>query len=114
MYKRELDSLIGIKKLPNFILLRSSDEFLNRFYSKQILHIWGGDNIYNAFFDEYDFAIMIYLNNKGNISPKVLALDAFIVEFFGKSSHAAQSPWTGKNALNAVRLLFDSVDELFF
>ena len=55
MYKRELDSLIGIKKLPNFILLRSSDEFLNRFYSKQILHIWGGDNIYNAFFDEYDF-----------------------------------------------------------
>lgn len=55
MYKRELDSLIGIKKVPNFILLRSDDEFLNRFYSKQILKLWNSTNIYNAFFDEYDF-----------------------------------------------------------
>ncbi|NLK66235.1 MAG: hypothetical protein GX282_02040 [Campylobacteraceae bacterium] len=55
MYKRELDSLIGVRKVPNFILLRSSDEFLNRFYSRQILHLWGSDNIYNAFFDEYEF-----------------------------------------------------------
>lgn len=66
--------------------------------------------VQDGVFDEYDFAIMIHLNNKSAVSARILALDAFTVEFFGKSSHAAQSPWKGRNALNAVRLLFDSVD----
>lgn len=41
---------------------------------------------------------------------KSLALDAYEFEFFGKPAHAAASPWDGNNALNALRLLFDSVD----
>lgn len=61
-------------------------------------------------FDDYDFVIMIHLNSENGIKLKLIALDGLKIEFFGKSSHAAQKPWEGKNALNAVRLLFDSVD----
>lgn len=61
-------------------------------------------------FDGYDFAIMIHMNNNSYMYSKSLALDAYEFEFFGKPAHAAASPWEGNNALNALRLLFDSVD----
>ncbi len=61
-------------------------------------------------FDGYDFAIMIHMNNNSYMYSKSLALDAYEFEFFGKPAHAAASPWDGNNALNALRLLFDSVD----
>jgi metal-dependent amidase/aminoacylase/carboxypeptidase family protein len=49
----------------------------------------------------------------GNFTlPETLALDALQVEFFGKPSHAAAAPWEGKNALDALILLFNSINTL--
>lgn len=61
-------------------------------------------------FDKYDFAIMIHMFNANAIFTNFLALDAYDFEFTGKPAHAAFAPWEGVNALNAIRLLFDSID----
>lgn len=61
-------------------------------------------------FNGYDFAIMIHMSNNNYIYSKSLALDGYEFVFRGKPAHAAASPWEGNNALNALRLLFDSVD----
>lgn len=61
-------------------------------------------------FDQYDFAILVHPNNFSAPSANLLALDSAIYDFCGKASHAAAAPWEGNNALNAARLLFDSVD----
>ncbi|NLY03361.1 MAG: hypothetical protein GXZ15_00720 [Campylobacter sp.] len=55
MYKRELDALIYAKKLPNFILLRSRDAFLNELYTEEILNYWNAENLYSVYPSEYDF-----------------------------------------------------------
>lgn len=55
MYKRELEALIFAHKLPNFILLRSKDEFVNELYAKEILHYWRAENLYTVYQNEYDF-----------------------------------------------------------
>lgn len=62
-------------------------------------------------FDQYDFAIMIHMNNNINsVYTRFLALDGLEFQFTGKPSHAAASPWEGKNALNAVQLMFHAID----
>lgn len=61
-------------------------------------------------FDGYDFAIMIHMASENYIYNKSLALDSYEFKYIGKPAHAAASPWSGRNALNATRLLFDSVD----
>lgn len=61
-------------------------------------------------FDKYDFAIMIHMFNKNAVFTNFLALDAYDFEFTGKPAHAAASPWEGRNALNALRLMFDAID----
>jgi len=62
-------------------------------------------------FDQYDFAIMIHMNNNKNyVYTGFLALDGLEFQFTGKPSHAAASPWEGKNALNAVQLMFHAID----
>lgn len=64
----------------------------------------------NGVFNGYDFAIMIHMSNINTVYRKTLALDSYEFEFTGKPAHAAASPWDGRNALNAIRLLFDAVD----
>lgn len=61
-------------------------------------------------FDDYDFAAMVHMNGHSTLDMKFIALDGMIFEFRGQSAHAAAAPEKGRNALNAVRLLFDSVD----
>lgn len=63
-------------------------------------------------FNEYDLAIMIHMSDKNAVYTQYLALDAYEIEFTGKPAHAAGAPWEGRNALNALRLTFDSVDML--
>ena len=61
-------------------------------------------------FDQYDFAILVHPNHFSAPGANLLALDSAIYDFYGKASHGAAAPWEGINALNAARLLFDSVD----
>ena len=61
-------------------------------------------------FDQYDFAILVHPNHFSASGANLLALDSAIYDFYGKASHGAAAPWEGINALNAARLLFDSVD----
>lgn len=39
----------------------------------------------------------------------MLALDSFVVEFFGKSAHAGLAPWEGINAVDALMQGFTNV-----
>lgn len=56
-------------------------------------------------FDCYDFAMMIHMETGKTYSNyEFMALDAFRVRFKGVSTHAAASPWCGKNALDAATL----------
>lgn len=64
----------------------------------------------NSIFDGYDFAIMMHMHNKNFVYSGTLALDAYDFEFTGHPAHAAAAPWEGRNALNAIRLMFDAVD----
>lgn len=68
--------------------------------------------VQNGVFDQYDFAIMIHLDNKNRSAVKTLCIMDLKVDFFGKSSHAASAPWEGRNALNGVQLFFHAVDML--
>lgn len=61
-------------------------------------------------FNDYDYAIMIHMYNDNVVNSRFLALNAIKVEFFGKTTHAAASPWEGRNALNAMQLFFHAVD----
>jgi amidohydrolase len=61
-------------------------------------------------FNEYDYAIMIHMFNRNMVNAKFLALNSYRIEFFGKTTHAAASPWEGKNALNAAQLFFHATD----
>lgn len=64
-------------------------------------------------FDGCDFAMMIHSCGGKNFSyTRTLAMDAIEFTFTGQTSHAAASPWEGRNALNALRLFFDAVDLL--
>jgi len=63
-------------------------------------------------FDPYDLAIMIHMADRNRVRARFLAMDALEFTFTGKASHAAASPWEGKNALNGVQLMFHAVDML--
>jgi amidohydrolase len=63
-------------------------------------------------FDDVDFALMAHPFHAYEKSGHSLAMDALQFEFFGKSAHAAASPHEGINALDAVLLLFQSINAL--
>lgn len=63
-------------------------------------------------FNDLDAALMVHPYSNNYSVPETLALDALQVEFFGKTSHAAAAPWEGKNALDALLLLFNSINAL--
>lgn len=61
-------------------------------------------------FDEYEFAAMVHMNDINLSQVHFSAIDGMVLEFKGRPSHAAFAPEAGRNALNAARLFFDSVD----
>lgn len=61
-------------------------------------------------FDGYDFAAMVHMGGVSTIEVEFIALDGLAFRFKGQAAHAARSPQKGRNALNAIRLFFDSVD----
>lgn len=64
-------------------------------------------------FEGVSLALMIHCNSRDNfVRYRSLALDPIKFTFHGKTAHAAGSPWDGLNALNAVQLLFHSIDML--
>ncbi|MCR8631759.1 M20 family metallopeptidase [Paenibacillus radicis (ex Xue et al. 2023)] len=63
-------------------------------------------------FDDVDFALMAHPFYAYEKSGQSLAMDAIQFEFFGKAAHAAASPYEGVNALDAVLLLFQSINHL--
>jgi amidohydrolase len=64
-------------------------------------------------FDDADFAMMVHAA-AGVTRPvyRALALVPMQFGFKGLTAHAASSPWEGRNALNAVQLLFHALDML--
>lgn len=62
------------------------------------------------YFDDFSYAIMIHMYDKNQASTKLMALDTFTFEFFGKPSHAAACPWEGKNAVNGMTLFIHALD----
>ncbi|CAG7628552.1 M20 family metallopeptidase [Paenibacillus allorhizosphaerae] len=63
-------------------------------------------------FDDVDFALMAHPYHMYEKSGESLAMDAIQFEYFGKAAHAAASPHEGINALDAVLLLFQSINAL--
>jgi len=61
-------------------------------------------------FDGYDFAAMVHMGGINTVEVDFIALDGMTFQFKGRPAHAARNPQAGRNALNAARLLFDSVD----
>lgn len=74
---------------------------------------WGGGKVQlqrKGAFDDYDFAAMVHMMNSNLAKMNFYALDGMKFVFKGSPAHAAACPEKGRNALNAVRLLFDSTD----
>jgi len=64
-------------------------------------------------FDGLDLALMIHSGNDDCVVRyRCLAMDGIEFRFKGKASHAAASPWEGRNALNGAQLFFHAIDML--
>jgi len=63
-------------------------------------------------FSQVDAALMIHPHDDNYVRTESLAMDAIQVSYFGHPSHAAASPWEGKNALDGLILLFTSLNAL--
>ncbi len=64
-------------------------------------------------FDGLDLALMIHSDNDDcRVRYRCLAMDGIEFTFRGKASHAAASPWEGRNALNGAQLFFHAIDML--
>lgn len=56
-----------------------------------------------------DFCMMLHPSGMSGVYSKCLALDSFLVEYFGRSSHAGASPFEGVNALDGLMQSFNNV-----
>lgn len=63
-------------------------------------------------FDDVDLALMAHPFHRYEQSGSSLAMDALQFEYYGKSAHAAANPQDGVNALDALLLLFNSLNAL--
>lgn len=61
-------------------------------------------------FDDFSYVIMIHMYDKNQAYAKFMALDTYTFEFYGKPTHAAASPWEGKNAVNGMTLFIHALD----
>ncbi len=63
-------------------------------------------------FVEYDVAMMAHPFEENASSMRTMALDCRVYEFFGKPSHAANAPYAGINALDAMINFFNMINAL--
>ncbi|MEG0156230.1 MAG: M20 family metallopeptidase [Anaerovoracaceae bacterium] len=63
-------------------------------------------------FDDLDIVMQAHLEEKTDIMAPALAMDSLEFSFKGKPAHAAQFPYEGINALDAVQLTFAGVNAL--
>lgn len=64
-------------------------------------------------FDGVDLGMMIHCDcGRTLVQYRSLAMDALEFTFTGQPSHAAHSPWDGRNALNGLQLFFHALDML--
>ncbi len=63
-------------------------------------------------FDDMALAVMVHCSSGIGSQPQMdlFSLRCIDVEFFGRSAHAAESPWKGQNALTAARKYMDLLD----
>ena len=66
----------------------------------------------NGAFDGLDAGLMFHGGSKNNTKLIVLAVDGLEFSYKGKAAHAAAAPHEGINALDAVILLFTSINAL--
>jgi amidohydrolase len=71
-----------------------------------------GTMIKKGAFDGIDAALMFHGGCRNNTKLIVLAVDGLEFSFKGKAAHAAAAPWDGINALDAVIMLFNSINAL--
>lgn len=71
-----------------------------------------GIMIRNGAFDKIDAGIMFHGGCKNNTNLIVLAVDGLEFTYRGKAAHAAAAPHEGINALDAVIMLFNSINAL--
>lgn len=60
-------------------------------------------------FDDVDVALQIHPSDRTNAEVACLAISEVGVTFHGKLAHASADPWLGKNALDAIVLLYTMV-----
>ncbi|CAF1359437.1 unnamed protein product, partial [Didymodactylos carnosus] len=70
------------------------------------------DLINGGYYKSVDMNIMAHPSRYSSAFIPYRAITKFEVEYFGKSAHAAISPWNGRNALDALILAFNSVSAL--
>ncbi|MCM3746938.1 M20 family metallopeptidase [Paenibacillus pasadenensis] len=109
--------LIGVMSMGAAILLKSVIEYTGgkiRVYGTPAEETSGGKVTMSdaGLFDDCGFALMAHPYHSHERSGKSLALDALQFDYFGKTAHAAASPHLGVNALDAVIMLFNSVNAL--
>ena len=63
----------------------------------------------DGLFDGIDAALLFHPCDRSHVESRALASEDVEVVFTGLQSHAASDPWLGKNALDALILLFTSV-----
>jgi amidohydrolase len=63
----------------------------------------------DGLFDGLDAALLYHPCDRSHVESKALASEDVEVVYRGLQSHAAADPWRGKNALDALILLFTSV-----
>lgn len=63
----------------------------------------------DGLFDGLDAALLYHPSDKDHVEIELLASEDIEVTFSGRSSHAAADPWLGRNALDALVLLFSSI-----
>ena len=63
----------------------------------------------DGLFDGIDAALLFHPSDLTEIEARLLASQDIDVTFHGRASHAAAEPWEGRNALDALIMLFSSV-----
>jgi amidohydrolase len=65
--------------------------------------------IADGLFEGLDAALLYHPSDVTNVETRLLASEDVYVTFHGLQAHAASEPWMGRNALDAMVLLFGSV-----
>ena len=63
----------------------------------------------DGLFAGVDAALLFHPGDQTEVEARLLASEDIDVTFTGRASHAAAEPWEGKNALDALILLFSSI-----